>query len=83
MKGGLEATQRALLLREIACLVGEAERNGGKIATGTHAAMLFATYPGANFSVGRIIDEIVLAASAKRLVVEIDRPRPEASYAAS
>jgi hypothetical protein len=77
VNSGTEATQRALLLKEIACIVGDAERNSDVLATGTHAAMLYAAYPDAHLSLGRIIDEIVLAASTKKVAVEINRPHPE------
>jgi len=77
VRSGTEATQRALLLKKIACIVSDAERNGSVLATGRHAAMLFADYPGANLSVGRIIDEIVIAAASKMVTVEINRLHPE------
>lgn len=77
MVDGSEAAQRALLLKEIACIVRDAERNGGVLATGMHAARFFASFPGAHLSIGRIIDEIVLAAATKKVAVEIYRPHPE------
>lgn len=69
-----ESTQRTLLLEQIAIIVADAERDGRIISTARHAARLFASFPGANFSIGRIIDELVLAASSRRVALEITRP---------
>jgi hypothetical protein len=68
-----ETVFRVLLTEEIEHIVAEAQRIGGTLQTSYHAASLFAT-PGANWSVGRIIHEIVLAASASNVPVEIARP---------
>lgn len=77
MRSDTEVAQRALLLKEIACIVGDAERNGVVLATGRHAAMLFAAYPDAHLSVARIVDELILAAATKKVAVEVYRPHPE------
>ena len=69
-----EIIYRTLLAEEIDRIVAEAQSRGATLRTSYHAASLFAAYPGANFSVGRIIDEIVVAASAAKVPVEIARP---------
>jgi len=68
-----ESDQRARLLSEIRRIVGDAQADGGIVFTAYHAASLFAAYPGAHFSVGRIVDEIALAATASGVAVEIAR----------
>ena len=70
----IEDTQRAGIREEIACIVASARRNGRTLRTARHAASLFAAFPGANFSIGRIIDEIVLEAAAHGVALEIGRP---------
>jgi hypothetical protein len=49
------------------------QRRGDTLQTSFHTAALFATYPEANWSVGHIIDELVMAASADKVPVEIGR----------
>ena len=78
----LELEQRALLIKEIAALVADAKRDGRLISTDVHAARLLAAYPDANFSVGRIVDEIILAASALGIAVEMARPSDKNEKAA-
>jgi hypothetical protein len=66
---------RRLLKRAIWRIVADARAAGASILyTRDHAARLAATYPTADYSVGRIIDEIVLAAAAIGVAVEIARP---------
>jgi hypothetical protein len=76
---GAEATQRVLLLKEIAGIVTDAQRNRTILKAGPHDAKLFASYPGAHFSLGRIIDELIHAASTAKVPVEISRPHPEST----
>lgn len=54
--------QRSLMFREIARLVADAKASDTIICTTHHAALLFATSPDANFSIGRIAEELVEAA---------------------
>ncbi len=68
------------LLEAIARIVVDTRNRGGTLRIGYHAGMLFAAYPD-TFSVGRIIDELVLAATREKVPSEIGRedvegPRP-------
>jgi hypothetical protein len=60
------------LFEEIARIVSEAKGGGGTLRTGYHAALLFDAYP-TTFSLGRIIDELILAAAREGVPVEISR----------
>ena len=62
-----------LLLEEIARIVKSARDNGVTLRTGYHAGLLADAYPHV-FSIGRIIDELVLAASREGIPLEIARP---------
>ena len=64
---------RALLLEEVLRIVEDAKRSSSVVRAGYHAGQLLAAYPKAGFSLGRIIDEIVAAAAAARVPVEISR----------
>jgi hypothetical protein len=64
---------RQLVREEIERLVTDAEAQKATLRTGGNACRLFAAYSGANWSVGRIIDEMVAAASKRGVAVEIDR----------
>lgn len=61
-------------MEDIARIVACIKRDGTILRTSQHATLLFASYPGANFSIGRIIDELVLAASEANVSVETARP---------
>jgi hypothetical protein len=76
---GGEIIYRTLLAEEIERIVAETQSSGATLRTSFHAASLFAAYPGANFSVGRIIDELVVAASAAKVPVEIAWPNGDGS----
>lgn len=67
-------TSRKLLCEEIARIVSDAALAGETLSTGGHAARLFAAYPGANWSVGHIVDELVLEATRRGVPMEIARP---------
>jgi hypothetical protein len=69
-----ENAQRVLLLHEITRIVDEAGRGRDVLLAGHHAAVLFASYPDAHFSIGRIIDELVLAAASEGVAVEMAGP---------
>jgi hypothetical protein len=70
-----QAISRRLLREEIRRIVADARANGTSILhTSDHAARLAAIYPTAGYSVGHIIDEIVMAAATAGLAVEIARP---------
>ena len=69
-----QAITRRLLLEEIPRIVADAKAEGMTLRTAHHAGILFATYPGANLSIGRIIDELVAAAAVAGVPVEIARP---------
>jgi hypothetical protein len=62
-----------LLLAEIARIVESTRQHGGTLRAGYHAGLLADAYPHV-FSLGRIIDELVLAASKVKVPVEISRP---------
>ena len=68
-----EAVSRQLLREEIERIVADAKAAEMTLNTAAHAARLFAAYPGAHYSVGRIVDELVVAATAAGLPVEIAR----------
>ena len=69
-----QAVARRLLLEAIPQIVASAQADGGMLRIAEHAAMLFAAYPAANLSMGRIVDELVAAAAAAGVPVEISRP---------
>ena len=62
-------------MEDIARVVAGTKITGSLLRISKHAARLFAAYPGANFSLGRIIDELVAAAAAAKVAVEISRPK--------
>ena len=64
---------KTLLLEEIVRIIAEAERANEVVRAGYHAGQLLSRYPGASLSLGRIIDEVVVAATAAKVPVEIDR----------
>ena len=68
---GSEVMQRMLLAKEIGCMLAVAKSKGSIVDVGHHAGVLLASYPRANFSLGRIIDEIVVAAAAAGVPIEI------------
>ena len=71
---GDKVSSRRLLLREIERIVADARAKGSILRTADHAARLFATYGSANFSIGKIVDELVAAAAVAKVPVEIARP---------
>jgi hypothetical protein len=62
-----------LLLEEIGRLVQSAKRDGETLRTGYHAGQLASAFPHA-FSLGRIVDELIRAATKEGVSVEIARP---------
>jgi hypothetical protein len=72
------AVHRARLAEEIARIVADAKREGRMICTSDHAEHLRATYA-TGWSLGHVIDEIVAAAAAEGVPVEIARPHPESA----
>jgi hypothetical protein len=73
MVSGAKAVAQALLRNEIGRIITEAQQAHEIVRAGFHAGRLLRTYSHAGFSLGRIIDEIVLAASAAKVPCEIDR----------
>jgi hypothetical protein len=70
-----QALSRRLLKREIGRIVADARTTGvGILHTNDHAGRLAAIYPTAGYSIGHIIDEIVVAAAAAGVAVEVARP---------
>lgn len=69
-----KAVARRLLKEEVERIVADVLANGRTLVTGRHAASLFAAYPDANFSVGRIVDELVAEAARAKVPVQITRP---------
>ena len=69
-----EFSEPTLLLMEIHRVAEEARAKQSTLCPGQHAARLFARYPDAHFSIRRITDELVLAASKLGVTVEITRP---------
>lgn len=69
-----EPNMRRLLLEEIERIVADTARAGTILRTGEIAARLAEIYPGTNFSIGRIIDEIIASATVAKVAVEISRP---------
>jgi hypothetical protein len=65
-----QAIVQRLLLEEIA---RSARDNGDTLRAGYHAGLLADAYPHA-FSIGRIIDELILAATREGVSIEIGRP---------
>lgn len=68
MRNGAEQALR----EEIARIVLEAKASGEVIRAGYHAGMLVASHP-ASFSLGRIIDELVMEATRHGVPIEITR----------
>jgi hypothetical protein len=68
-----QAIVQRLLLEEIARIVQSARDNGDTLRAGYHAGLLADAYPHA-FSIGRIIDELILAATREGVSIEIGRP---------
>ena len=65
---------RQLLLADIKIIIEGASASGGTLLrTGCHAQTLARNHP--EFSLGRIIDELTIAAASAGLPVEISRPR--------
>ena len=71
--GGTQANARQRFADEIESIIGEAKANGETLRTGYHAGLLAVAYPDANFSIGRIIEELILAAAKASIPVEIGR----------
>ena len=65
--------QRQLILDEIRTIVADAVAAGDILRVGPHARRLSATYPASGWSEGHIADELILAASAARVPLEISR----------
>jgi len=66
--------QHQRLLKDIQRIVADAMEAGEALYAAEHAARLFAACPECGFSIGRIVDELTLAASGVRVPVEIARP---------
>jgi hypothetical protein len=71
--GASNRTVRDHILQEIQEIVAEAAAAGETLRVGAHAKRLKEAYPSAGFSVGRITDELILAATKASVAVEIDR----------
>jgi hypothetical protein len=71
----LEAEARERLADEIAKVVEDARSSRLTLRTGPHAARLFAAHPNANRSVGHIVDQLIAAAVAAGVAVEITHNR--------
>jgi hypothetical protein len=74
LSGITQQLQRDLLIEEIRRIVADAGAAGETLHTDDHATKLFDAYPAAGFSIGRIVDELTLAAGRARVPVEIARP---------
>lgn len=72
MKTGERDIRRALVLEEITRIVGDAKTEGRVLRAGYHAGLLAHRYPDC-FSIGRFIDELIMAASKQGVPVEIGR----------
>lgn len=72
MSGSTDSA-RAHLLEDILRIIEDAERSSSVVRAGCHAGRLLAAQPNAGLSLGRIIDEIVAAAGASKVPVEISR----------
>jgi len=68
-----ESETRSLIEEEIADIVRQAADRGELIRVGEHAKRLHDLYGPSGYSVGRIIDELILAATNEKIAVEIDR----------
>jgi hypothetical protein len=66
-----EESERLCLIARIEAIVADAAVSGEMIRAGYHAGMMAADFP--QFSLGRIIDEIVAAAAVAKVPVEISR----------
>lgn len=64
------ATERTLLLREIARLIEDAKAAGKPIRAAYHAGMLAMRYPDANLPLGAIIEEITSVAKAAGVAID-------------
>ena len=64
---------RQLLSEEIASIVAQAAATGGILRAGDHAEHLRRAYPATEYSLGHIIDELILAATKSGVPVEINR----------
>ena len=74
--GGASISEHAygqLVQDEIRAIVADAVSSKQLLRVGKHAKRLSATYPSSGFSQRRLIDEIIAAASAAKVPVEIDR----------
>jgi hypothetical protein len=68
-----ETIMRTLLAEAVARVVADAAAEDEILRVGPLACRLFATYPGANRSIGHITDLLILAAANAGVVVEISR----------
>ncbi len=68
---GTQSEVRRLLFEEIERIVTEAAVSGSVIRAGYHAGMLAAAYPDTGLSLRRIIEELVKAGDAAKVIVEI------------
>ena len=62
-----------LLDDDIRCVVADAAASGEMLRLSPHARRLKQTYPGSDYSERRIVDELIIAASAAKVAVEIAR----------
>jgi hypothetical protein len=68
-----DLTRETLLLEEIKRIVEDARKDGGTLRAGYQAGLLAVAHPNV-FSIGRIVDELVMQASKRKVPVEISRP---------
>jgi len=72
-------SQRAMLMRAIDHIVADAHNDGAILRLPRYVALLSAYYPRAGISDGRIADQLIAAARAMGVAVEVGRPaRPQA-----
>jgi hypothetical protein len=64
---------RQLLLEEIASIVADAAATGAVLRAGDHAEHLRRAYPAAEYSLGHIMDELIMAAAKSGVPVEMSR----------
>ena len=68
-----EAAARRLLRFEIGRVITEAQSAGSIVRAGHTASQLLRSYPTAGFSLGHILDEVIAAAAAAGIPVDMSR----------
>lgn len=71
----IEQESQARLRAEIDRIVSDAKMSGDTLRTGLHAGRLALMYSESNYSIGRIIEEIVVAAAEAGVPVEVGRTK--------